>query len=44
MSLLTLEVELDQGRIFIAMAEGIDASVVTSDHRISQYPSAKVVW
>lgn len=44
MSLRTLEVELDQGRIFIAMAEAIDASIVTSDHLISQYPSAKVVW
>jgi PIN domain nuclease of toxin-antitoxin system len=31
-------------RIIIAMAEGIYASIVTSDHLISQYPSTKVVW
>lgn len=31
-------------RIIIATAEGIAASIVTSDQLIAQYPSAKVVW
>jgi len=31
-------------RIIIATAEGIHASIVTSDQLISQYPSATVVW
>jgi len=43
MSLLTLEVELDQGRVIIATAEGIHASIATSDQLISQYPSATLV-
>jgi PIN domain nuclease of toxin-antitoxin system len=31
-------------RIIIATAEGIHASIVTSDQLITQYPSATVVW
>ncbi|MDP1591120.1 MAG: type II toxin-antitoxin system VapC family toxin [Prosthecobacter sp.] len=31
-------------RIIIATAEGLDASIVTSDQHITHYPSATVVW
>lgn len=31
-------------RIIIATAEGVHASIVTSDQLITQYPSATVVW